>query len=93
MAPQAPVNPIVSASMMRGEIDASNKERRILVAKLANGLGEAINRGDLKDYSPKQINAIRQMIGSVYQGIPLMEAADRYAVDATVISKIILLGT
>jgi hypothetical protein len=93
LAPQAPVNPIVSASMMRGEIDASNQERRILVAKLANGLGEAINRGDLKDYSPKQINAIRQMIGSVYQGIPLMEAADRYAVDATVISKIILLGT
>jgi hypothetical protein len=91
--PQVLANPIVSSSLMRQEIDASNQERRILVAKLANGLGEALNRGELRDYSPKQIDAIRQVIGSVYQGIPLMEATDRHSVDATVISKLILLGT
>jgi hypothetical protein len=92
-APQAPANPIVSASMMKEEIESSKQERRILVAKLSNGLGVAINNGHLNDYSQKQINAIRQMIGSVYQGIPLMEAADRYAVDTAMVSKIILLGT
>ena len=89
---QAPVNPIFGASI-RQEIDASNKERRILVAKLAHGFAQMMNRGDLKDYSPKQIDAIRQMIGSVYQGIPLMESADRYAVDMMVVSKMILLGS
>jgi hypothetical protein len=92
-APQALANPIVSPSLMRQEIDASNQERRILVAKLSTGLGVAMNQGELKDYSPKQIDAIRQVIGSVYQGVPLLEATDRYAVDTTVISKLILLGT
>jgi ribosomal protein L21 len=92
-APQAPANPIVSASMMKEEIESSKQERRILVAKLSNGLGVAINNGHLNDYSQKQINAIRQMIGSVYQGVPLMDAANQYAVDTAMVSKIILLGT
>ncbi len=92
-APQAPANPIVSPSLMRQEVDSSNQERRVLVAKLSTGLGIAMNQGELKDYSPKQIDAIRQVIGAVYQGIPLAEATDRHAVDTTVISKLILLGT
>jgi hypothetical protein len=91
--PKAYINPIANAAMMRGEIDASNQERRILVAKLAGGLAEAIRRGELRDYSPKQIDAIRQTIGLVYQGIPLMDAARQYSVDTTLISKLILLGT
>jgi hypothetical protein len=90
---QAPLNPIVNASMMRQEINTSNQERRVLVAKLSYGLGEALNRGQLKDYSPKQIDAVRKVIGLVYQGIPLMEAANQYGVDTTLISKLILLGT
>jgi ABC-type Fe3+ transport system substrate-binding protein len=86
-------NPVANISVSRQEIDASNQERRVLVGKLSYGLGKVIDQGYLKDYSTKQIDAIKQMIGSVYQGIPLMEAIERHGVDAAVVSRIILMGS
>lgn len=89
----APKNPIVNAASMRQEIEASNQERRILVAKLASGLATAIGRGELKNYTPRQIDDIRKTIGMVYQGIPLADAVRQNNADMTTISKLILLGT
>jgi hypothetical protein len=68
------------------------EQRQALVSKLVVGFGIMSQNGDLKDYTPREFDAIKKMIGDIYGGHSLAESAHKFNVDRALVSKMIVLG-
>ncbi len=89
LVPQAA--PIDPRSLER-QAAIDREQRQALVSKLVIGLGIMTRNGELKEYSPRELDAINKMIGEIYGGRSLAESAEKFNVDRVLVSKMIVLG-